>query len=305
LHHLDGWSASLSSEEIVILSLYMIGRSERTVSPTICFISESDRYRKEARNVIKESGILKKHPNFKTAHMSKDPGWGEELEQLASFENPDQIFGGTIHGREVFYDCSKMLRTSGLPVYVLHDLKLRAATANAVRLHDRIFYLTSAHMFFDRPPRPSAPAIGAVLDAEFEIDSDNDSDYDAEVNASMTSIGSQSTGSRSSYNLSLESGESSSFSAVVPVHSFNRPTPPIMELATLVESGGVDRNFPAVPPLESSVHVPSFPSQEFLLLLGKVSDYSIDQDWALIEVHPARVPELQRQPHMFPNSIKD
>src|SRR5690348_5361880 len=54
--HLEGWSAfSISSEDYYHLECYMIGKSEQTASPTICFISTNSRYRKKARAVIKKT----------------------------------------------------------------------------------------------------------------------------------------------------------------------------------------------------------------------------------------------------------
>lgn len=190
LRHLDGWFGSVSSEDSVTLSVYMIGKTQKTAAPTVLFISENDCYRKEARRVIKDSGILRQHPGFKTAHISKDPGWGEKLEQLASGQGTNTGIQNNNPVTEVFYERLKSLQPVGMPIYIRHGSSMRAATANAVRLRGRLFYIAPYYAFFDRHYKSNTPT--AKPDNDFEIDSDSETEYDGELEDSITSIGSQS-----------------------------------------------------------------------------------------------------------------
>jgi hypothetical protein len=287
LHHLNGWSASLSSEDFVIWSLYMVGRSERTAAPTICFISESSRHRKEARDIIKESGILKSHPDFKTAHMSKDPGWGGELEQLAS-DHYAQTMRTFPPIREVFYEKSRAMDRHGFSVHVKHATSTRQATATAVKVRGQLYYFTVCHVFFDSP-RNSADAteVSAESDEEFEIDSDGDATDDDELFSSMTSIASHSSGSHSKDSSSLEEERESNSSS----SSFARSVTPTVQAvdlpATLVERETVNELYPSLligPNRGLLSPAPSTFDLDLgsLVPLGHLLHWSIDQDWALI-----------------------
>ncbi|KAF1842833.1 uncharacterized protein K460DRAFT_396305 [Cucurbitaria berberidis CBS 394.84] len=286
LHHLDGWSASLSSEDFVILSLYMIGRSERTASPTICFISESNRYGKEARNVIKKSGILKNYSEFKTAHMSKDPGWGEELEQLARGGNTDTVRGEDLFQRQAFFDKSMPLRLVGMPIYVQDDkLSIHTATANAIQLQGQIYYLAPSHVFFERRPRPLLPL--AIPDDDFEIDSDGELEVDDELETSITSLGSCSSGSRSDSSYVSQAGEESTSSNTVTHASASTPKMRPSDLADAMAapfSFEQDHISSRLVDAETRSCSPGGTQHRSLAQLGSLFKWSIDQDWALIKM---------------------
>jgi hypothetical protein len=288
LHHLDGWSASLSSEDFVILSLYMVGRSERTAAPTICFISESSRYRKAARDVIKESGILKSHPDFKTAHMSKDPGWGGELEQLASHHDAEITTRNFPSVKEVFYEESQTMGSHGFTVYVKHATSTRQATATAVKVRGQLYYFTVCHVFFDslRDIADDSTEASAEPDDDFEIDSDGDAADDEELFSSMTSTGSHSSGSHSKDSSSIEEERESHSSS----SSLARSVTPTLQAAELraTQAGRETVNEPSSSLPGEHHSDPLSPAssaldQGSLVPLGHLLHYSIDQDWALIE----------------------
>lgn len=273
LSHLDGWFGSVSSQDWVILTVYMIGRTEKTASPTVLFISENDHYRKEARKVIKESGILKQHPGFKTAHISRDPGWGGPLEQLGlcqetkgSIENPTGD-----PETPVFYEYSKSLQPA-MPIYIRHGSSTRVATANAIRFHGHLFYLAPSHVFFDRLNNSQT----SQLDDDFEIDSESESEYDGVVEASITSMGSQSTEA-----LSDEDGLSDD-----ELHSKTTLDSP--QLTNIMASSPSPRRLSNSSFSKEQIRHPprdiTTPPWASLRQLGVLFDWCVDQDWALVEV---------------------
>jgi len=288
LRHLDGWFGSVSSEDWVTLSVYMIGKTEKTASPTVLFVSENDRYRKGARKVIKDSGILKQYPGFKTAHISKDPGWGAQLEQLASGWETKTDVQNDNPVREVFYERPKYLQPVGVPIYVRHGSSMRAATANAIRLRGRLFYLAPCHAFFDRLHKSNVPA--AERDDDFEIDSDIETEYDDELEAPMTSIGSQSPviwsdddDSSDDEDRFSSSGIFSNGSSSIPI--FDAPELTNKRAASPPLEHVNDKLLPfAKAQVNYSSRKLTIPPLDSLAPLGILVDWSVDQDWALVEV---------------------
>ena len=288
LRHLDGWFGSVSSKDWVTLSVYMIGKTQKTAAPTVLFISENDRYRKEARKVIKDSGILKQYPGFKTAHISKDPGWGEQLEQLASGQGTKTSIQNDNPVTEVFYERPKSLQPVGMPIYVRHGSSMRAATANAIRLRGRLFYLAPCHAFFDRLYKSNAPT--AKPDEDFEIDSDSETEYNDELEASITSIGSQSPDTWSDNDDSSDDEDYSTSCDIFSHGSSSTPTFDAPELTNTTAASlpleEVNDKFP--PFAKAQVNYPprelTTPPLDSLAPLGVLVDWSVDQDWALVEV---------------------
>ncbi|KAH7308859.1 hypothetical protein BKA65DRAFT_175148 [Rhexocercosporidium sp. MPI-PUGE-AT-0058] len=258
----------------------MIGKTEKMASPTVLFISENDCYRKKAREIIKDSGILKQYPGFKTAHISKDPGC-EQLEPLASGQGTKTNIQNDNPVTEVFYERSKSLQPVGMPIHVRHGSSMRVATANTIRLRSRLFYLAPCHTFFDRLQKPNATT--TKPDDNFEIDSDSETEYDDELEASSTSIGSQSTDAWSDNDHFLEGEDHSPGSSSIT--TFDAPEltnttaapPPLEEVnGKLLPFAKAQVNYS---PLELTT-----PPLESLAPLGVLVDWSVDQDWALVEV---------------------
>ncbi|KID83242.1 nicotinamide N-methyltransferase [Metarhizium guizhouense ARSEF 977] len=251
----------------------MIGRTEKTASPTVLFISENDHYRKEAREVIKESGILKQHPGFKTAHTSRDPGWEGPLEQLGLCQETKGSIEDQEDGpeREVFYEYTKSLRPA-MPIYILHGSSIRVATANVILLEDRLFYLAPSHVFFDRLDNLQT----SQLDDDFEIDSETETEYEGGVEASITSMGSQSTEALSDHD-DLSDNE---------LHSKTTLDSP--QLPNSIASSPRPRRLSNSPFAEEQIRYPqrkvTTPSRASLRQLGILFDWCVDQDWALVEV---------------------
>ncbi|KAH7064190.1 hypothetical protein BKA63DRAFT_558569 [Paraphoma chrysanthemicola] len=285
LRLLDGWSASLSSEDFVILSLYMIGRSERTASPTICFISANERNRKEARALVKESGLLKGYPGFKTSHMSKDPAWGAELEQLGTEKEHLAADDASVFPKEAYYEFQKPVNMIGMPVYARHASTMRAATANAIELRGRLYFLTVSHVFMEAQTAAVAPVAGTNID--FEIDSDEETDDLDEMETSVTSLGSLSSDGNSNDASSSEEGlnysylesiltvnEAPSVPSITP--GIEEPIPSIKKDSRSQDS--TDQNLTELLPPQANREKYTYS------LLGIMYDWSREQDWALIDV---------------------
>ncbi|KID70659.1 nicotinamide N-methyltransferase, partial [Metarhizium hybridum] len=251
----------------------MIGRTEKTASPTVLFISENDHYRKEARKVIKESGILKQHPGFKTAHISRDPGWGGPLEQLGLCQETKGSIENPTGGPEtpVFYEYSKRLHPT-MTIYVRHGSSTRVATANAIRLHGHLFYLAPSHVFFDRLNNSQT----SQVDDDFEIDSESESEYDDAAEASITSMGSQSTEALSDQDdLSDDELHSKTTLDSPQLTNIMASSPGPRRLS----NSSLSKEQIAHPPREITT-----PPWASLRQLGVLFDWCVDQDWALVEV---------------------
>ncbi|KID78778.1 uncharacterized protein G6M90_00g026700 [Metarhizium brunneum] len=259
----------------------MIGRTEKTASPTVLFISENDHYRKEARKVIKESGILKQHPGFKTAHISRDPGWGGPLEQLGLCQETKGSIENPTGGPEtpVFYEYSKRLHPT-MTIYVRHGSSTRVATANGIRLHGHLFYLAPSHVFFDRLDNSQT----SQVDDDFEIDSESESEYDDAAEASITSMGSQSTEALSDQD-DLSDDELHSKTTLDSPQSSN----------IMASSPGPRRLSKSSFAKEQIAHPPreiTTPPWASLRQLGLLFDWCVDQDWALVKVIEGTDPNI-------------
>ncbi|KAH7110880.1 hypothetical protein B0J11DRAFT_586082 [Dendryphion nanum] len=195
LTHLGDW---YGSDDWLTLSIYMIGTSDKTASPIVLFISENSEERKEARRIIKESGMLEKYPGYKTAHASKDPGC-EKLEELGSSHFESDVSSDRVPAMRVLRDRRNTLLSIGMPIYISHGSTLHAATSNAIVIQGQMFYLAPCHTFFPKLQKqnPNIPVFGS----DFEIDSDDDVDEtgdeveESEDEVSRTSIPEQASSS--------------------------------------------------------------------------------------------------------------
>ncbi|KAF5124041.1 hypothetical protein E5D57_011963 [Metarhizium anisopliae] len=261
----------------------MIGRTKKTASPTVLFISGNNHYRKEARKVIKESGILEQHPGFKTAHTSRDPGWGGPLEQLGLCQETKASIKGQKDGpeTEVFYEYSKALQPA-MPIYIRNGSSTRVATANAIRLHGHLFYLAPSHVFFARLDTSQT----SQMDDDFEMDSESESEreYDGVVEASITSTGSQSTEALSDHDDLSDDGK----------HS--KPALDSPQITNTIASPPRPRRFSNSSFAEGQIRYPqrkiTTPPWASLRHLGVLFDWCVDQDWALVEVTESPDPNI-------------
>ncbi|KAH6625892.1 hypothetical protein C7974DRAFT_209365 [Boeremia exigua] len=329
LQRLDGRIGSVSSQDSVSITVYMIGRRANSAVPTVLFVSENQGQRKEARKLIKGSGILGEHQGWKTAEAAKDPSWGGELEQLASGPNVSKIdcteSPTSLHqyypGRDtdmeqllrdvrmdnidhtkspstqVFYDPSQPLRSRGLTLYVSHGSGLRIITANLLRANGKIYYQGPAHAFFEKIDGLSVHSVDSADDFEFDIDDETETIWadDDTVALSIPELDCQ-------VSAAWSSDDSEDLDPVFPQDS-DDDTSSQSSLETMDQ----DVTDPATTYEETSevvfAHVSNFktrapapepyvPALESLLPFGVLSKWSTDKDWALIEVLVAAESEV-------------
>ena len=298
LQHLDGRIGSVSTQGSITISVYMIGRRANTAAPTVLFVSENESHRKEARKLIKDSGILGQHRGWKTAQASEDLSWGGELEQLASGSSlgkANLTDGPTI---QVLYDPAQPLRSQGMTLYIPHDSGLRIITANLVRAHGKAYYQGPAHAFFDRIDKSSMKSGESVDD--FEIDSDDETETlwadDEPLACSMAELDCQDPETWSS---SDESVESDSFSAEdSDDDNFSQSSVEAVALETTPNTathewtlGMTSLQLPSVKSRALAAE-PYLPALGSLQPFGVLSQWSIDKDWALVEVLIATEPSV-------------
>lgn len=308
LRHLEGWFQSMSSEGIVVLSLYMIGRPKRSPTPTICFISQHVQDRKEARSIIKESGVLKLYPQFKTAHMAKDPSWGGELEQLAQGSVPDAgVNNAQMPVMEAYYKPMEQLRALGMPIYVRHTTShgaivasTRPATANAIQVGDELFYMAPCHVFFCEST--GRPSLDLTASDEFEIDSDDDSNTYNELEVSMTSFGSSSS-LGNSFGQYSGCGQLSSSEVLSRVNAPSQQSE--LEGTMRARRSALEQTTP----LETDQTEDILPFEDhhggLFETFGTLTKWSIDQDWALIKVVQNVSVNLEFEPKIFNEETED
>lgn len=285
---LAGWTGSVASKDRITLTKYMVGVNERIACPTVLFICQNASLRKKAKQMVKESGIFKQFPRFRIVYVTKDPAYGGgRLLQLASGQGTEQS-DAHIEApvTEVFYDRRNPLQSIGMPIYIKHCSSMRAATANAIHLEGHTFYIAPSHAFFSREQALDADALTPETeDDDFEFDSDSEFAHD-EVLAMITSIASQSPNEWHDDESKLQP-LSDSFPSIA---SYSTPTFDISSRADMVDvSHTTEKVISKLLPFSKveAKFLPretAIPSSDCLATLGVLADWSVDQDWALVEV---------------------
>ena len=288
---LDGIFGSVSTQTSIIITFYMIGRRANTAVPTILFVSENESNRKDARKLIKECGILKQYRGWKTAQASVDPGWGAgaQLEQLASGSRTSGIGSTNIPATRVLYDISQPVRSQGMALYISHDSGVRRLTANFIRLHGKEFYLAPAHAFFDRKDEPQGMS-GASED-DFEMDSDDETET---IQADDDVYESPATEFDC---LEFDAWSSSDDSEVSDIFSAQDSGDEALSQSSFgsTESSDIEATInygvtdgAALQATRAKFRVPvqdlRTPAMSSLAPFGVLSRWSVDKDWALVEV---------------------
>lgn len=201
------------SGNIIDFSLFMVGRSSTRTKPTIMFVSEDKRARKQAFKMVKASDIMKEHPGFELAHIPLTAEF-ENLRFLAGKDadltcdafppsEPLDVFTpevGKLEGRRLyFYGTSEPQTTP------------RTATAGGVISYQgKRMILTVDH--FLEPTQSAAPSI--VPHSEDDEDDDDDceitgfSDIDDESDNDLVDVTSQCSATPESVALDMDGSES-------------------------------------------------------------------------------------------------
>ncbi|KAF7679307.1 hypothetical protein GT037_003055 [Alternaria burnsii] len=226
----------------------MIGRSVDSAIPTILFFCEGKEPRKKAKKTIDEGGLLGKLAGFRTGHLAKLPGIGRLIQPAAGNEDIRQSTGSGMIS-DVYFDPSAPIKAIAMPIFIKQVGNiLRKATANAVFEGEKCVYLSVSHVFFGDVSSP--PAVSTTSDSEFDYgsgteDEDDDRCMDATSRASVSSL--------------EEGSDDQSESPTCKSTSTTSPVPSVQS----------DQEFPDVADL---------------VLLGHLTTYSVDLDWAVIDV---------------------
>ncbi|KAI8933247.1 hypothetical protein NX059_009878 [Plenodomus lindquistii] len=290
----------------------MIGTNAQSATPIILFISDPPGTGRDAREELKKSSILPKYPEFRTAHSARDPDLVDLVGKLRAPGNGHRIPAASINQpltgdvetnmrsgsasgtgpsltTVVYYDATVPLTKIGQLIYVRHASGYRAATANVIRLKDNLVLQTVYHVFCDSEDLPSSETRDINdgdeqdIDDDFDIDPLDVSDSDTSVAISGFEDGDE-----------LDVGDHASASSIAPPAY---PTSVDAESQYLV--GGAECR-----PMTSSVEPVSEPtifesrdastspqhSAELVMdpsklaVVGRLCNYSVDQDWALVSI---------------------
>ncbi|KAJ4362505.1 Protein png1 [Neocucurbitaria cava] len=225
-------------------SIYMVGYSPETATPTIIFCCEDETHRKRIRNTIRDSSVLEGYTGIALKHLPRAPDYNQ-LVQLASSTSAEEVeeYPNEVpppyrpaYGPAIL--STSRHPESGCPLYIQvsgHVNAMRKATAGGlIRIYGQNCLTTAAHAFahFPIPPSNSSPHGDLYF---------SDSDEDGET---MSAASYSSEISQSQDDDSLFSPDSSSSSSMV--------TPPFQEIiATSIEPASedtTDRTYPETEP---------------------------------------------------------
>jgi hypothetical protein len=157
----------------VTWSIYMIGKTRETATPTILFCCKETSSRKAIRKIISESGILSKYPGIITGDCTQPPDF-DQLIQLAGQKSLTCNLPDTATHQGCAILCAPSENILGAQIYIKNSdddtSSLRRATAGGIfQLGNRYFVSTVAHAFMesDEPPTQSGQTDN---DFEFDID---------------------------------------------------------------------------------------------------------------------------------------
>jgi len=277
-------TASIS--DWITLPVYMIGEHCTSALPTVMICSEDENARKKAKKEIKKSGFLKRHARFKVMSVPGDPGM-RNMEQLASDTNEGKATPAAKRAAKVLIDSSKPIQPLGMEVWVDHGLSLRPTTAFVSQIDGRTFLRTVDHAFVmtASPAGTTTTTRNVAIHVDSDSDSDSESEDEDELDVAITSIESQSPDTWS------DTGSESGSSPAPTVFS-ERYTPRIGDFE-YINSKAVSSDLEEVSSrLVPLVSLPTTyppkqivqPLKNTLVSLGRLAIWSVDKDWALIEI---------------------
>jgi hypothetical protein len=158
----------------VVFGMYMIGRRKEEANPTLLFSCSREQPRKRAKEVVKESGILRDHPAVRLAHSKRLPQSRMPFRILVG--HMKGVSAGAIDAFGEVYCISPVDRTCGVPVFMRRkDGSFRKATIGGiVQLGDTYYGLTVAHSFVDDGFEINDASDDGSSDMECSFDSDDD-----------------------------------------------------------------------------------------------------------------------------------
>lgn len=184
--HLNDCSNVVPGADWVTWSIYMIGKSKSTATPTIMFECFQKGPRKEAMDMVKKSNILNEYPGIETGHWAFPPNmiFPQQLTSGPSQQQNLSSYAFAAQGPQVT-----------VQAFTNDSLRYRKATVGGMlRQKGKNFYFTVNHPFssdFSVVPWPSH-VVDFDDDCEFGGQSDVEDDGDGQALADATSRGSAS-----------------------------------------------------------------------------------------------------------------
>ena len=158
----------------VLFQMYMTGRRSQDANPTLLFSCSREQPRRRAKEVVKDSGILREHPAVRLAHSKRLPQAPTPFRILVGSMKRIQTEGGGLFGD--VYCISPVDRTCGVPVFTRRkDGSFRKATIGGiVQFGDTYYGLTVAHTFVHDESKFAEDGDDESSDMECSFDSDDD-----------------------------------------------------------------------------------------------------------------------------------
>jgi hypothetical protein len=158
----------------VLFRMYMIGRRQEDANPTLLFSCSREQPRKRAKEVVRDSGILREHPAIRLVHSKRLPQTPMPFRILVGSMEKIQAEGGGLFGE--VYCITPVDRTCGVPVFTRRkDGSFRKATIGGiVQLGDIYYGLTVAHTFIDDDLENTEESDDDSLGMDCSFDSDDD-----------------------------------------------------------------------------------------------------------------------------------
>ncbi|KAK8062633.1 hypothetical protein PG997_014730 [Apiospora hydei] len=173
----------------VTWSMYMIGSDKASAIPTVLFCCDVASHRREVRDIIKQSGILRGYPGVKTGDMPQTPGF-EQLVTLAAESIPGQLsFSLSVNTSE---RCLTIGNSFDSSIDGLNTVTL----GGVIRIRDKFLLTTAGHPFRKAAEVPilCTGSDHRRMESEEALSLDEDSDAEGADSSNWTS---RATGAKS------------------------------------------------------------------------------------------------------------
>lgn len=281
--------------QTVTWSIYMIGRTQDSVTPTVIFSCSELNPRKEVRRIIKESGILDRYPGIELGDSSSPPDC-DNLVPLAVGDIMEDALLPPLEAKKI----DPSIRPDdpfARSIFIINDdgdsHSLRKSTAGGiVCFKDRVFYFTAAHPFAGPTDMKPADRENIAFECDFDGQSDTDGEGDDDLDVNTTSRGSMTPEDvRERYGLSPDDESDVSTQALSLTSTLDtNPSPPrfgnsIGEPVSTTRDDGVPQQ-----PLDEpwSIEVAG------KLALTSSNGPNPSLDYALVEIMDPRFPLTQK-----------
>jgi hypothetical protein len=204
--YLDQICEPLSGD--VVWSLYMVGRTRETASPSITFSSREPGPRQKVKAHIKQSTILEDYPGFITMDIDRPPGCRNSVVTTLGELDGTKGYSPTIYGEEVSVTVGRE-NFMGTCIYLPGTPDIVATGGGLLRFKDKFFMSSVAHPFEkhwnNRFPEETPPPRHYIFNIDDMSDDDDDEGNDMVEKTSGGSVTSNSTlYNTSEYSLSVD-----------------------------------------------------------------------------------------------------